>query len=225
MSRVHQPRLVDAAQPAQQVFHDRGDPRQREPLRSGQQVFQRLSIDELHDDIGGAVAFSIVMHNGDVGMDQTGRRSCLAMETCPLFSDFLTVGLGGKVHRLDRDEAFQNRVPSLVNRPHGATAKPVPDFVFAQGLGDRHAGEPCSRGGDDTVEHGNNETLIRRAACQASAYAVHGENRNDPAPASRHMFRRSSRAPVRGSFTAGTQGHRVTALNPRRNLCDSVSPW
>ena len=97
--------------------------------RAGQadEVGDRVTVDELHDDEVGARLGAPVVHAGDVGMGQVGRG--LGLPTEPL--DEGRVGGELREEHLDRDHAVQREVAGQVDLGHSAAGDLALDLVAA----------------------------------------------------------------------------------------------
>src|SRR6266540_2945431 len=112
-----------------------------------EQLPQRLSIHQLHDDERGGIALPDFVDGHDIGMVQGGDQTRLRLEA--LQAGRVGRQLGGQ--DLDRDLALKPRVPGAVNFPHPARPERAQHLVRAEprnrGNGHRITGEIISPDG------------------------------------------------------------------------------
>ena len=133
---VHEPVGVGARERAadlDRVGHRLGH---RQPAEPPDAVLQRLALDVLEDDVGGAVVLAGVDHRDDVGVVELRHRAGLAPEALEL----VRVGGDVPVHQLDRHPALERGVEGAVDgrHPAGADLLLEPEAVAYEGADHCH---------------------------------------------------------------------------------------
>jgi hypothetical protein len=107
------------------------------PFESGG---QRLTFQELEDEVVDAVLVTNVVQRADVGMVQVGNDSGLALKALAPF------GVGGEFRRrhLDGHGPVQARVPGAVDLPHASRTEGSEDFVGSEFSTRGQHGDPLS---------------------------------------------------------------------------------
>ncbi len=132
---VHDPGGVRLGQAVGDLGGDRQQPPHREGA-GGQDLPERLAVNQLHDDDGGGVDAGDVVDRDDRRVVQGRGRAGFSLEP----GDAIRVigELGRK--DLDRDDPIEPRVPRAVHLAHAARAERREHFVWAKLLsrGERH---------------------------------------------------------------------------------------
>ena len=127
--------------------------------RSVDPMLQRHAVQKLHGDEGLPVLLANVIDGADVGVVQSGCGLGFALEA----GEGLRVVGNSFGQELQRDEAMQAHVFSLVDHPHSATAEFLHDPVMRDGLSD-HWRESY------VCETGKSMKAVELAVCQSSRW-------------------------------------------------------
>ena len=101
------------------------------------QVLERRTVEELHDEEGAAVVLADVVNGADIGMIQSGSGFGFAAKTLEGLA--ILREIFGK--KLQGDEAAEARVLGLVNHAHAAAAELFDDPVVRNSLIEHDPGE------------------------------------------------------------------------------------
>ena len=128
---MHDAQLVRIAERRQDLRQDADDVACRESLVGLEVVLELAPLDQLHRDVPDAGVLAEVVDRHDVGVGEAARGLRLAAK--PL-EDLLRMRAGELVgpDGLERHDALDHRVESLVHDAHGAAPQLLPDLVFAE---------------------------------------------------------------------------------------------
>src|SRR5262245_4003647 len=102
-------------------------PRQRTLLQS---ILQRLALEQLHDDVIGAVLMADVVEHADMRMVQRGDDTSLPLEA----GAQVRVGREVRGEDLERDAALQAGIPRPIHLAHAPGPQRTEDLVVAQAV-------------------------------------------------------------------------------------------
>src|ERR1039458_2301238 len=129
-------------------------------LASGaKQIFERISGDKLHGDVGEAILLAEFVHGDDIGMVQNAGTGLQLKPLTKLFGRF--------GERLDRHLAPDGLVQAPVNDTHAANAQDTQDLVLAD-LSNWRTGIHGLTPDSNRFEAGNSADSRRIRACAAN---------------------------------------------------------
>ena len=111
---MEHPGLVGVTQRQRQLERDLSRLATRERAAAIKQRLERLPLDQIHDEVGPPLPFSRVMHGDQVRVTELGEGQPLAPEPPPL----ALACLASRQENLDRQVAWEGRVPGAIDHPH-----------------------------------------------------------------------------------------------------------
>src|SRR5690606_17201480 len=130
---VHHPGDVRGVQAARRLGEDRQQLAGRQRVLARQQVRERLALDQLHDQVAGALLLAVVVHGGDVDVRQPGAVARLGAH--PVEERLVARELGAQ--HLGRDPPAQVQVDGAPHLAHAADGDALAQLVAAA------ARQPC----------------------------------------------------------------------------------
>ena len=135
---VHDALPMGALERSRDLFADRQDlvERQTSALDPAR---QRLSLDELHDQVVGLLIVADVVERADVRIVQCRDGARFALEARP------RLRIGGERRRqpLDRDRAVEPRVAPAIHLAHAARAEQTGELIGTEARARGDGGQPC----------------------------------------------------------------------------------
>ncbi len=126
---MHDAALVREVECLQQLRHQRRDLAQVEVGAAIHEFAHACAFDEFHHDEGVGVVLAVFVDADDIGMQQPACGNRFVLEARHRLLDQIRIDQV-LAYRLDRDDAFDARIESLVDDPHRALAEDALNVVF-----------------------------------------------------------------------------------------------